>query len=387
MELRHYLQMVIKSWYWVALTTLTAIAISFAISLISTPKYQATTTFIVMPSATMTQGGDVYYSLDVLDKRSIISTYADIATSDRLFNETALALGLGAEYQLNSASKRIPLYLPKATVVSGSNILKLTVEGPDPEIATRLANNLGQHAIDYISRAYQAYDVNVLDIARQPESPASPRPLRDAGIATALGLVVGCLLAITSEELRVPLLSLRERRITDRVSTALSKKYFLTSLEKERVSKPDSSITLALLSFTGLEDLMEGFPEALSIKLLRNITSKLRFQLHGNDIVCRWNETTFGILLPDTPAEPATRTIEKIRSTFVSPVSIDSNMDKVVLAPVAGIATSENGANTVSLIRQAEFALEHARLAEKPTVLYNQDLEKFILSQNEPELS
>ena len=132
---------------------------------------------------------------------------------------------------------------------------------------------------------------------------------------------------------------------------------------------------------------MEGFPEALSIKLLRNITSKLRFQLHGNDIVCRWNETTFGILLPDTPAEPATRTIEKIRSTFVSPVSIDSNMDKVVLAPVAGIATSENGANTVSLIRQAEFALEHARLAEKPTVLYNQDLEKFILSQNEPELS
>jgi GGDEF domain-containing protein len=272
-------------------------------------------------------------------------------------------------------------------VVSGSNILKLTIEGPDPEIATRLANTLGQHAIDYISKIYQAYDVNVLDIARQPEAPASPRPLRDAAIATALGLILGCLLAITSEELRAPLALLQQRMTTDRVSTALSKKYFLTSLDKERVSRPDSMVTLALLSFTGLEDFMEGFPEALSIKLLRNITSKLRYQLHGNDIVCRWNETTFGILLPDTPAEPAIRTIERIRGTFVTPMSIESNTDMLYLAPVAGISTSEDGANTITLVRQAELALQNARLDHKPIVLYDQEMEKLSIIQAEAELN
>ena len=50
----------------------------------------------------------------------------------------------------------------------------------------------------------RAYDLNFLDQAIQPELPISPQPVRDAGLSLILGAMVGVVLAILSEQIRIP---------------------------------------------------------------------------------------------------------------------------------------------------------------------------------------
>jgi capsular polysaccharide biosynthesis protein len=382
MELRHYIQMIIRGWWWIALTTLVAVAVSLVLSLTSKPTYQAKTTFIVLPSTSVSQGGDVYYSLDVLDKRSIISTYADVLTSDRLFLETIKTLGLENSIQVSASDQGKPKYTHTTTVLPDSNILELMVEGPNPELTASIANNLGQYGIEYIKSIYSGYDINILDFAPLPQEPVSPRPLRDAGIAGALGLIIGALLAISSEEMRVPLNALRDRRNTDRTSSALTRRFFTNTLEKQLQTNPELPTTLALISCTGVEDLMADLPEAIIVKMMQKITRDLRSQLRGNDIVCRWDTTIFGLMLPNTSEDAATRTVERIRQSLIPPFTIESTRDLIHLEPTAGITTSKNGDAVLGLIHQAEIALETTRFSDNPTSYYSIELDKQVVQQD-----
>lgn len=369
MELRHYIQMILKGWGWVVLTTLLALATSLLISITTTPQYQATTSFIVLPAFSATQGQDVYYSLDVLDKRTIISTYADVLTSDKLYTQTIKALGLDTSVQLTSKDKDKPSYKQTTKVLPSSNVLELTVEGPNPDIAARIANNLGQYGINYIKTIYSGYDISILDFAQTPETPISPQPLRDGAVASMLGIVFGALLAITSEEMRAPLAALRDKRNTDRASNALNRRTFTNNLEKELLAHKGTTTTLALISCTGIEDLIGDLPESISVKLLRKISTDLKSQLRGNDIVCRWDSTTFGVMLPNTPTDAALRTVERLRQSLISPVTLESRFDQIHLEPTAGVTSSKNGFTVVDLIKQAETALGETRFADNPTIL------------------
>jgi PleD family two-component response regulator len=186
-----------------------------------------------------------------------------------------------------------------------TNILELSVQGPDPAMASLLANSIGQHAIASIGNLYQVYDISVLDPASAPSKPVSPQPLRDAGLATVLGLMIGATLAILREQIRIPLDAYRQRTILDHDSSAYTRRYFMRLLEEELSHNEKETLSLGLVQLNGLRDLVDTLPQPVVQRLLRQVTSTLRKELRGNDVVGRWGGAQFSIMLPSTSEQAA----------------------------------------------------------------------------------
>src|SRR5512135_2208305 len=96
MEIRVYLRMLLRSWWVIALTALVAVGGAFVASYFTTPIYRSSATYIVSPNPSYLLKADynLIYSLDTLDKRTLITTYAEVLNSTRMFNETLQLLKL-----------------------------------------------------------------------------------------------------------------------------------------------------------------------------------------------------------------------------------------------------------------------------------------------------
>lgn len=356
MELRIYLRLLQRGWWIIALTTLSAVNISLIASYMDTPMYRARARFLVSPSPTIVSGRDVVTSLEALDKRSIVSTYAEFLNSRRIYNEVARELvfdgvDLGA-YEISTV------------VLPDANILELIVEGPNPEAAALLANVIGAHAIQAISDIYLVYEISFLDPAIMPDEPYSPNPLQDAALALGLGLVAGAGLAILSEQIRIPLDAYRQRRSLDLASTAFTRRTIERRLEQELSSNPDGVLSLGLVELDGLHDLIDTLPQPVMQHVLRHVTNTLRKELRGNDLVGRWNELEFAVVMPATPGNGAARTLTRTLQALAQPVRIEQTGEMLPLKPYAGVVTY-NGNETLSgLLARADKALQQSHLSD-----------------------
>ena len=348
-------RMIQNSWRIIVIFALLAWTISLIISYGTTPEYRTEATFLIFPNANLTSSRDVVTSLDTLDKQTVTYTYADIMGSNRVLAET------GQKLKIDPID--LTKYAARVVVPENTNILALVIEGPNPDLAVTLANNMGQTGINYIKGIYQVFDITFLDKAILPTIPFKPTPLRTGGIWAAAGLLIGVVFAVLKESIRVPIEALRERAITDKISGAFNQRYFRRCLDREIAKTPTEPVTLALLDLDGLQDMIEGLPEHLATKLFHKVTSTLRNQLRGNDLVGRWTgRTSFALLLPSTPGAPATRTLERIRQALEEPVEVESLKEKISLIPIAGLSTRETAETTCEkLIEFAEAARDSAR--------------------------
>lgn len=367
MALRHFFRTIQKAWRFILIITLLAWSIALIISNSTTPLYRATATFVISPNADLTSNRDMFTSLDTLDKRTISSTYADILQSNRVYVETAR--------NLNMDALAISRFVPKATVQPDSNILVLSVEGPDPQVAALLANNMGQNGLNYINGLYQVYTLSFLDQAQAPGKPFVPQPLREGGIAAAIGLGIGIVLAALGETMRAPLEALRERMNTDQQSGAFTQRHLKRLLEEELLRNPDAPVSLGLIEMEGLQDLLDALPAMVQADLMRQVAAMLRNQLRGNDMVARWGKFSFALLLPSTPQQPATQTIERIRKVLSEPLSIETAREPLRLAPGAGLSTHQSNETPSQLVEQAEQALRRSLEGDHATVCHERQSE------------
>lgn len=355
--------MIKNLWWLVIICALIAFTVSLTISLSTTPLYRARATFIVAPNPNLTSSRDLMTSLDTLNNASIISTYADILRSNRIFDEGA------RELQLNV--KDLKDYRQQVNLKVDSTILELEVEGPDPNISTALANSMGKNGIIYIKGIYQVFDINFLDQATPPVKPFYPTPLRDGGIASGIGLLVGIILTVISETIRIPLEALRQRSITDMTTLAFTESYFRRRVEQEVARNLTDPMSLALIDLKGLRELIDVLPEPVLTRTLRKITSMLHNKLYGTDVIGRWNKSGYAILLSGTPGKAALRTMERIRQTICEPIEIEPD-ETIDLLPCIGLISRRRDDETAAdLIKNAEAALAKAsQSTDNTTIIY-----------------
>jgi capsular polysaccharide biosynthesis protein len=211
MEIKLYFRMLQKNWWLILLTAMMALMVSLVISYVSIPQYRVVARFIIIPSSSLTSGADVVRSLDTLDRRSVVATYAEVMNSSRIYENAANFLNL-------DAVKLIEEYTVQAVDLPDSSVLELTVSGPDPVLASQLANAIGFQSITFTRSLNLIYELNFLDTATPPEFPYSPEPLRDGLVALVLGISIGAVLSVLSEQIRVPIESYRQRlRIESRI--------------------------------------------------------------------------------------------------------------------------------------------------------------------------
>jgi len=187
----------LRRWWWLPVA---AAVVCTAAALLATsretPRYAATATAIVAPTLDLVESSELLRSFDTLERRSVVATFARIA-STREVREAA-----GEELGLSSGELRG--HRLSASVVSSTNLIRVTAEGPDPEVVAALANAATLVTEAEARRFYRIFTLHSVEAATRPAGPVHPDPQRNAGVGLVLGFLLGVFVAIAIEAIRGP---------------------------------------------------------------------------------------------------------------------------------------------------------------------------------------
>ena len=350
MVLQQLLKAITKGWKTILVITLLAVAISLYISITSVPQYRSQATFIIAPNSDLASSRDIVSAFTALETLNIFSTYTDILISDRVYDEARKTGGL-ADIDLASYSRQTEMN-PE------SIILILTVEGPDPQIAALLANEIGKYGIKFINAYYSVFEIDFLDLAIPPKTPFRPQTFRDAGIFAGVGLLAGLLVVTVREFSRTSLGYFMHKLMLDNESLAFSKRHLeklLLGLKAKNTAWP---IAIILIKLKGLEDLFTILPGYSRRKILTEAVRRLKEQLKGNDLVGRWDELTFAVVLSRTPKKVVGMLADRLVQSLQSPIVFGvDDVDQAEPNPIAVSEVCENTADFDTFIVKAEGSL------------------------------
>lgn len=364
MEVRFILKVLQRGWWLILISALLALNFSLIYSYyFAVPQYEAVARFIVSPNLQNTDSQDIVDSLDTLDRRSIIATYAEVLNSNQIKQEALSLLG--------DDPSAFSDYVMSATLIPDANVIRYSVKGPNPDVAALLANGIGQYAIDYVRRLYIVYNVDFLDKAVPNPEAIRPRPLQDAILSLMVGMVIGVGLAIFRDQVSATFTRFSQRNTIDYESQAYTRAYFDRHMRQEIIKQPDVIITLGIIHLNGIQDIYDSLPQVYINQILRKVTETLRYQLRGNDIVGRWSKLQFAVLLLGTDGISANNRFAHIQEILDQPISLDDSGEfNINLDVRIGFADRQGGEAINVLIGQAESALSISMESTVKTNMY-----------------
>lgn len=365
MEINLYLQTLKRGWWIIVLTMLVALNGSLLLSYLTPPIYEATSRFVVSPNAEMYESSwDVVSSLDTLDRRSIINTYKELLASPSVYRENLDIQKIGADIVESE-------YSISTVVIPDTNILKLTVTGPDPELVLLIAKSVGAQALIYINDLYPVYNFNIFDEPSLNPEPIYPQPVQNAGLALLMGGIVGISLAFAREQMATTLEKLRERSIVDNVTSAYTREYFVRRVREEIAQDTKSMLSLVFINLRGLAEVADALPQPIYDRVLRSTTKTLIRELRGRDVVARWNKEELAVLLPSTKGVAVENTFQRIQEYLNEPIVVDETGDMIVKPDACvGIVERNQFEDSEDLIERAEMAMERASAFKKAAVVF-----------------
>lgn len=166
MDLRNYINLV-RKWLWlVVLCSLLAGAVTFFISRRQTPIYQATATVFINQARSTTGRADY---TDIITSERVARTYAAMLQDWPTLDEAAIALGYPGGIGAMQAAHNVSV---SVTPVRDTQLIQVTVQSSDPELAARVANILPEVFMQ-------------MNLDRQQERFANTRQDLQAELATA----------------------------------------------------------------------------------------------------------------------------------------------------------------------------------------------------------
>jgi capsular polysaccharide biosynthesis protein len=194
MNLLTFIHLLRRYWWIMFLTLAVVLGATAYFTHKQAPIYRATTSVVVGPSEKLAKVDEIVDSLNTLDRRSVVATYAKVPSS-RTVRERA-------REQLNLSRSQMRLYQVTTAVVPDTNILQVSVEGPDPRLTADVANAIAEQAKSYAQEVYGIFGLKVLDRANQPSEPVRPEMARNLSVAAVLGLLLGMGLTFLVEYVR-----------------------------------------------------------------------------------------------------------------------------------------------------------------------------------------
>ena len=184
MEFKIFLGLLRKRRWSVLIIFAITIVSTLVLTRLQTPIYSSSATYVVSPSSEVLNETGFLSGLSVLGGQpTVVNTYANIATSASIKREASDSLGLSpAQARKLSVSSR---------VLSGTNIIEITVEGEDPLLVQVLTTRVGESTIDFIKTLNGVYDLKLMDGAESPDKPIRPNIRLNLVLGAALGLILG----------------------------------------------------------------------------------------------------------------------------------------------------------------------------------------------------
>lgn len=192
MQLAHYLRLVRRWWWLLALGAIIGGGSAYGISQLMTPIYRASA--ILLVNQTQTPGVIAYN--DILTSERLTMTYRELITRRPVLQDVVEDLDLPM-----SAGGLASLI--DVGVVSDTQLLRLSVEHPDPEQARLLANATAEAFIDTEghSELTQPGSVSIVEPAVTPGVPVRPRTTLNSLMGAFAALLLAGAVALVYEYL------------------------------------------------------------------------------------------------------------------------------------------------------------------------------------------
>ena len=198
MELRDYLRILRRRWPIIVACVVIVVGVAAGLTAHATKEYKSTAQLFISTS-TSTSSSDVYQGSLASTQR--VASYADLATGKELAERVIAATGL--DYTPSDLAQKLT-----AEAVPETVLLNISVTDPDPELAQQLTAVYGSQLSELVAEletppgaTTPILKATVVDSASLPDSPVSPKPLRNLGLALVLGLLLGFGFAVLREVL------------------------------------------------------------------------------------------------------------------------------------------------------------------------------------------
>ena len=147
---------------------------------IKKPMYKTSTTVVLAQSSDKNITSQATLN-DVNLNQKLVATYTEIVKSKLVLQQAIDELGL--ETSVNDLAKHVTV-----TAVEDTEILKITVEDGNKEIAAQIANKIADIFTKEIKNIYKLENVSALDVAQTPEGVSNNTTIRDGVIAFLLSV-------------------------------------------------------------------------------------------------------------------------------------------------------------------------------------------------------
>jgi uncharacterized protein involved in exopolysaccharide biosynthesis len=174
----------LRRWWWLVPTAaFVAGGLAFLVTTRETPTYAAMATAAVAPSREVQDPADVLRSLETLERRTVVATFARMASTDESLERAAEIMGV--------ETAELSTYSVNASVISSTNLIRVRVEGPDAAQAAALANATLVVVEESARELYQLFRIERVEAASVARRPIRPEPVRSVGVAALFGLLLG----------------------------------------------------------------------------------------------------------------------------------------------------------------------------------------------------
>jgi capsular polysaccharide biosynthesis protein len=296
MEIKAYLKILFKRWWALLLGLAVVVSATWFWTNQQDRVYQSKATFVLRPrSSTLVVEDEFVKALDMVSRRvEINTTFAEVATS-RLIRSRAIE-----QMQTGSISD----FSVSASVVGGTNILMISVEGPDPSSAQQYCSLIGESTLAYVSELYDVFELQALDPASSSRRPIRPNLSLNLLLGSMLGLALGGGLAFLIEFIRSPYEDPDTFNIIDRDSGAYNKSYFTLRLWQEvnRAKRNKYPLSLGLIKVEFEGDDISPRERIEAMRVFKKLTENA---IREDDILACINGDIFAVLCPYMPSEKA----------------------------------------------------------------------------------
>ena len=182
MEISAYLKIIKKRWRLVAFGLVATVAFTALFVNGQASVYESSGTYVVRPRSVDVD--DAARAIDTLVRGvEINSTFANIASSNLIKSRARESVDSSISTSGLKTSGR---------VITGTNILELSVTGEDPDAVHALATAVGDVTVSYIQDLDEIFELTPLDAPRVPKVPVGP----NKGLTIMIGVVLGALLGV-----------------------------------------------------------------------------------------------------------------------------------------------------------------------------------------------
>ena len=145
------------------------------------PMYRSNTT-IVLVSEHQNEG---YNTSELQLNKNLVSTYSEIIKSRKVLEPVINNLNL--DYSYGTLKSHVSV-----TSVTNTEIIKVVVADKDPEVATKIADEIANVFTEEIQKIYKINNVSIVDTAVADTKPYNVSFVKDNAIYMALALVLSC---------------------------------------------------------------------------------------------------------------------------------------------------------------------------------------------------